>query len=194
MTTNVILPALGMAQETGKIIRWLKTEGAVVTQGDPLVEIETDKATVELEAPASGLLTNITAASDAEIPVGQTIALIVEPGTVPSPSQDTQPAAPASSPPPMSRATSDRSTIPMSPLAARIAAEHHLNVDEIQPVGRRIQKADVISYLQQREQEHREQAGNGAQVSDTIEHSEDKAIVASPYLRAASPKARRLAR
>lgn len=195
MTTNVILPALGMAQETGKIIRWLKTEGEMVAQGEPLVEIETDKATVELEAPAAGLLTTITASSDAEIPVGQTIALIVEPGAVPPPSQDVQPTTPVSSPlPSTNRATSDRSSIPMSPLAARIAAEHHLNVDEIQPVGRRIQKADVLSYLQQREQGSREQTGNGAQASSTIEQSENMAAAASPYQLAASPKARRLAR
>lgn len=192
MTTNVILPALGMAQETGKIIRWLKTEGEMISQGEPLVEIETDKATVELEAPAAGLLTNITAASDAEIPVGQTIALIVEPETVPPTSQDAQPAAPASSPLlSTNRVTSDRSSIPMSPLAARIAAEHHLNVDEIQPVGRRIQKADVLSYLQQREQSSKEQASNGAQASV---YSESIPVIASSDLPAASPKARRIAR
>ena len=50
MATNVILPALGMSQDTGKIIQWLKREGERVAKGEPLVEIETDKATVEIEA------------------------------------------------------------------------------------------------------------------------------------------------
>ncbi len=50
MATNVVLPALGMAQETGKVVRWLKAEGEQVIKGEPLAEIETDKATVELEA------------------------------------------------------------------------------------------------------------------------------------------------
>jgi len=49
MARDVIMPALGMAQETGKVIRWLKTEGETVDAGEPLVEIETDKVTVELE-------------------------------------------------------------------------------------------------------------------------------------------------
>src|SRR4051794_29000021 len=83
MTTNVILPALGMAQETGKIIRWLKSEGEMVRQGEPLVEIETDKAAVELEAPATGIVASISARPGDEIPVGQTIAYIVEPGSIP---------------------------------------------------------------------------------------------------------------
>ena len=56
MSTQVILPALGMAQDTGIIVRWLKAEGQDVAKGEPLVEIETDKATVEIEAPASGIL------------------------------------------------------------------------------------------------------------------------------------------
>src|SRR5207247_312618 len=85
MATNVILPALGMAQETGKVVRWLKTEGEQVIKGEPLAEIETDKATVELEAPASGMLANVTAASDEDIPVGQVIAMIMAPGEPPPP-------------------------------------------------------------------------------------------------------------
>ena len=56
MPTDVIMPALGMAQETGKLVGWLKSAGDAVTKGEPLVEIETDKITVELEALASGTL------------------------------------------------------------------------------------------------------------------------------------------
>src|SRR5947209_6142782 len=77
MATQVILPALGMAQETGTIVRWLKTEGEEVRKGEPLAEIETDKATVEIEAPASGVLANVTGALGVEIPVGQVIASIL---------------------------------------------------------------------------------------------------------------------
>ncbi len=79
MPTNVIMPALGMAQETGKVLRWLKADGEAVKQGEPLVEIETDKANVELEAPASGVLAAITAAGDT-VPVGRVIALILAAG------------------------------------------------------------------------------------------------------------------
>jgi len=83
MATQVILPALGMSQETGTIVQWLKSEGERVTQGEPIAEIETDKATVELEAPASGTLSNVTAQAGAEIPVGQVIATILASDEIP---------------------------------------------------------------------------------------------------------------
>ena len=80
MAKNVIMPALGMAQETGVLVKWLKPDGGPVTKGEPLMEIETDKATVEIEAPASGLLQGIVAREGDVVPVGQTIAWILEPG------------------------------------------------------------------------------------------------------------------
>lgn len=79
MATNVILPALGMAQDSGKIVRWLKAEGESVRDGEFIAEIETDKATVELESPAAGRLAHLYAAG-AEAPVGQPIALILADG------------------------------------------------------------------------------------------------------------------
>jgi pyruvate/2-oxoglutarate dehydrogenase complex dihydrolipoamide acyltransferase (E2) component len=65
---DVIMPALGMAQETGTLIQWLKSAGESVTKGEPLMEIETDKATVEIEAPASGILGSVTAQAGDVIP------------------------------------------------------------------------------------------------------------------------------
>jgi pyruvate dehydrogenase E2 component (dihydrolipoamide acetyltransferase) len=76
------MPALGVAQEKGTLISWLKAEGQSVAKGEPLMEIETDKATVEIEAPASGVLTNVTASAGDEIPVGHRIAAILAPGEV----------------------------------------------------------------------------------------------------------------
>ncbi len=83
MAFSVVMPALEMAQETGKLIAWRKNEGDRVTKGEPLLEIETDKAVVEVEAPADGILAGINAAAGADIPVGQTIAWIVAPGEAP---------------------------------------------------------------------------------------------------------------
>ena len=83
MAFSVVMPALEMAQETGKLIAWRKQEGDRVTKGEPLLEIETDKAVVEVEAPADGILAGIKAAAGADIPVGQTIAWIVAPGEAP---------------------------------------------------------------------------------------------------------------
>jgi len=79
MATNVIMPALEMAQETGKVVHWLKRAGDSVQKGEPLVEIETDKVTVEIEAPASGVLRDVSANEGDVVPVGQTIALILAP-------------------------------------------------------------------------------------------------------------------
>src|SRR5579859_2748213 len=84
MATDVILPALGMSQDTGKILQWLKAEGEQVTKGEPLAEIETDKATVEIEAPAEGILARISAAAGDDVPVGKVIATILAPGEVSS--------------------------------------------------------------------------------------------------------------
>jgi len=74
------MPALEMAQETGKLISWLKKEGDPVRKGEPLLEIETDKAVMEIESPGEGVLGGVKAQAGAEIPVGQTIAWILNPG------------------------------------------------------------------------------------------------------------------
>jgi pyruvate dehydrogenase E2 component (dihydrolipoamide acetyltransferase) len=85
MPISVVMPALEMAQETGKLLAWKKKEGEHVTKGEPLIEIETDKAVVEIEAPGDGVLAGIKAREGAVVPVGQTIAWLVQPGeTVPA--------------------------------------------------------------------------------------------------------------
>src|SRR5512135_3714336 len=77
------MPALEMAQETGKVLRWLKAEGETVGKGEPIMEIETDKVTVEIESPASGILGGISAREGDNVPVGQTIAWLLAPGEKP---------------------------------------------------------------------------------------------------------------
>ncbi len=98
MAFSVVMPALEMAQETGKLLAWRKKEGDHVSKGEPLLEIETDKAVVEVEAPADGILAGVKASEGADIPVGQTIAWIVAPGeAVPTDAEPATPAARASS-------------------------------------------------------------------------------------------------
>jgi len=195
MATNVVLPALGMAQETGKVVRWLKAEGEQVIKGEPLAEIETDKATVELEAPATGVLASVTSAGDQDIPVGQVIAMIVAPGESPPPQGRGQAsplhfAAPAREGT-MVQASTDgheaprtgaggTSGVAISPLAERIAADLNVDLSLITPLGRRIQKADVLAYIQD-------------QKKDTPDVLNELALYSQPRLAAASPKARRLA-
>src|SRR5512142_3133349 len=80
MATGVIMPALEMAQESGVLVSWLKHDGETVSKGEPIMEIETDKVTVEIEAPASGRLGGILAQEGDVVPVGQTVAWILAPG------------------------------------------------------------------------------------------------------------------
>ena len=72
MAVSVVMPALEMAQETGKLVAWLKWEGESVSKGEMLLEIETDKAVVEIEAQSDGILAGVIAQVGDVIPVGQT--------------------------------------------------------------------------------------------------------------------------
>ena len=76
MPHEVIMPALGMAQDTGHIVAWHKAAGDAVVSGDVLFEVETDKATMEVEAQASGTLTRVTAGEGADVPVGAPITTL----------------------------------------------------------------------------------------------------------------------
>jgi pyruvate dehydrogenase E2 component (dihydrolipoamide acetyltransferase) len=150
MATNVILPALGMAQDTGKIVEWRKAEGERVIQGEPLVVIETDKAAVDLEAPASGILARVSAAVGDEVPVAQVIAVILSPDEVASTYEAPTPAQPTSAPTPVSGASASAAQTrdatathaparngrrAASPKARRIAAEHGVDLTVIRGTG-----------------------------------------------------------
>jgi pyruvate dehydrogenase E2 component (dihydrolipoamide acetyltransferase) len=170
MATNVIMPALELAQETGKLLRWIKAPGDTVRKGEPIAEIETDKVTIELEAPASGVLSAVTAQEGDVVPVGHTIAQIAAPNEAASTrspqgrGQGEGPEAPA----PDSRPKA-------SPLARKIAEEHGVDLARVKTASGKIEKADVLAFV------------------------ESQRVVAAPTngsagrLVAASPKARRLA-
>src|SRR5215470_10111709 len=83
MAVSVVMPALEMAQETGKLVSWKKKAGEQVKKGEMLLEVETDKAVVEIEAAGDGILGGITAREGAVVPVGQTIAWLLKPGEQP---------------------------------------------------------------------------------------------------------------
>jgi pyruvate/2-oxoglutarate dehydrogenase complex dihydrolipoamide acyltransferase (E2) component len=78
MPHDVTMPQLGMAQDAGKIVSWLKSPGDPVSRGDALFEVETDKAVMEVESPADGFLTGVSYAEGDDVPVGQVIARISE--------------------------------------------------------------------------------------------------------------------
>jgi len=173
MPTNVIMPALELAQESGKVLHWLKSSGDTVTKGEPLVEIETDKVTTEIEAPASGVLGDVTARDGDTVPVGQAIALIFAPGEARPAGQ-----APAVAPPPRAggaaTVAAPAATVKASPLAREIAREHGIDLAQVRAAGGKIEKADVLAHIASRKEP--------AAVDGT-----------AARLIAASPKARRLA-
>ncbi|HEX4036023.1 MAG TPA: biotin/lipoyl-containing protein [Solirubrobacteraceae bacterium] len=76
MRTEVLMPNLGYDMESGRIASWLKAVGEQVERGEPIAEVETDKATVEMEAVASGTLAEIVAEAGSEVAVGEVIAYL----------------------------------------------------------------------------------------------------------------------
>jgi len=126
------MPALEMAQETGKLVSWRKKEGDRVTKGEPLLEIETDKAVMEVEAPADGILAGVKAREGAVIPVGQTIAWIVSPGETPP--QENKPLRSA----PATRANSEGGSATAS--AAKDPGQITATGAKISPKARRLAK------------------------------------------------------
>jgi pyruvate dehydrogenase E2 component (dihydrolipoamide acetyltransferase) len=129
------MPALEMAQETGKIVSWLKKEGETVAKGEVLLEVETDKAVVEIEATADGVLAGVKSHEGDVVPVGVTIAWLVAPGE--------QPPADAPSAAPAARATSSAPAIAERPQRQRsepAAQGEPSAAPQISPKARRLAK------------------------------------------------------
>ena len=141
MAVSVVMPALEMAQETGKLLAWLKQEGESVKKGEPLLEIETDKVTVEVEAPADGVLAALKAHAGADVPVGQTIAWIVAPGekppseAAPSVSGRSMSAQAAAAVAAVSHARPEPERIRASPKARRMAEELGVDLATLRGTG-----------------------------------------------------------
>ncbi|MCO7739070.1 acetoin dehydrogenase dihydrolipoyllysine-residue acetyltransferase subunit [Brucella intermedia] len=162
MAVEVILPKVDMDMETGQISRWYAKDGDTVTKGQLLFEIETDKAAMEVEAPASGIIADINAAEGAVVPVGQAVAWIYEEGE----ERSGKPAAVAEEPiaaapvdraietatpkqhDPKSSQDDERSSadkVRATPLARRLARDAGIDLATVQGSGPkgRVQKKDV---------------------------------------------------
>jgi pyruvate dehydrogenase E2 component (dihydrolipoamide acetyltransferase) len=166
------MPALGMAQDTGKVLQWLKHGGEVVAEGEPLVEVETDKATLEIEAPASGTLAEVSTPEGAEVAVGTVIAVVLAPGesAVPEPedADSSAVAGPPDGPDESHAADSPDARAPSDPAPGVEVADPAAPVEVADPAAPEL--------------------AGGSDVAD---------LVAAPVRRQsrrASPKARRLAR
>jgi pyruvate dehydrogenase E2 component (dihydrolipoamide acetyltransferase) len=159
MAHSIVMPALEMAQETGKLLSWRKKEGETIAKGEPLLDVETDKAVVEIEAPADGILAGVKAQAGDVIPVGQTIAWIVSPGEKPPVEEaaaasgrrmDSAP-APAAAAASVSAAptAAPASSVRISPKARRLAREHGVDLSRVRGSGSEgeIQAEDVLAFV-----------------------------------------------
>ena len=148
MAISVVMPALELAQETGKVLVWIKKEGDTVAKGEPLLEIETDKVSFELEAQADGILAGVRSHEGDVVPVGQIIAWLVAPGEQPPVESDTASrgmaeqarpmtaaSAPAAAAVPASVSTAAARGPRISPKARRIAEEKGVDITKISGTG-----------------------------------------------------------
>ncbi len=140
MAISIVMPALEMAQETGKLVSWIKAEGATVAKGELILEIETDKAVMEIESPGAGVLAGIKAKPGDVVPVGQVIGWIVAAGEKP-PAEE-------------ARAVSGRNLAAVSAAAevhATVAAEPaETREARISPKARRLAKEKGVDLSQLR--------------------------------------------
>jgi pyruvate dehydrogenase E2 component (dihydrolipoamide acetyltransferase) len=160
MAISVVMPALEMAQDTGKLVSWRKNPGEAVAKGEILLEVETDKAVVEVEALADGVLGGVTAQPGDGIAVGRTIAWLLAPGeSVPTGDAPTQAAADAARPASASNAAAqapksvptaaptDGRQIRISPKARRLAKENNIDIATLRGTGPdgEILAADILA-------------------------------------------------
>jgi pyruvate dehydrogenase E2 component (dihydrolipoamide acetyltransferase) len=156
MATELKVPTLGMDMEEATIVRWLVEEGAEVTKGEPILEIDTDKTSFEIEAPADGAIRALRGDAGETLPVGATLAYITAPGEeVPeAPAEDvrTEPAAAATTPrevperKSVSADSEDGRRVRASPAARRAAEEMGVPIESIRgsgPYGR-VYLSDVL--------------------------------------------------
>jgi pyruvate dehydrogenase E2 component (dihydrolipoamide acetyltransferase) len=154
--TEVVMPRLDPGMQSGKIVEWLKKEGDSVTKGEPILVVEGEKTTFEVDAPESGLLTRLLVEVGSEVQVAAPVAIIGQPST------GSQLSMPPAGPQQVISAPQGYVTRPSgggeaadrvvaSPAARRLAHEHHLDLNKLSGTGPggRISREDVLAAVQQ---------------------------------------------
>ena len=155
MAIEITVPTLGESVADATVARWIKTTGDAVAADEPVVELETDKVTLEVPAPAAGTLGEILAAEGAMVEVGASLAMLNEGAApaAPAPEAPAKPApaksAPASPVPAAPAAASAAAGMPLSPAVRRLVEENNLNPAAIRGTGvdGRLTKADVLAHM-----------------------------------------------
>ncbi|MEQ9122038.1 MAG: biotin/lipoyl-containing protein, partial [Alphaproteobacteria bacterium] len=155
MATNILMPALSPTMTEGKLAKWRVKEGDEVKSGDLIAEIETDKATMEVEAVDEGRVARLMVKEGAEgVEVNAVIAVLAEEGEdvgdveAPEPAKAApQPKAEADAPKPKTPAPAASGDVKATPLARRIAEQAGVALDSVSPTGAhgKVTKADVLA-------------------------------------------------
>lgn len=156
MAHEVVMPQLGLSMDSGQIVRWLKRSGDPVQAGDLLLEVESDKATVEVEAAESGFLHIVARPEDGNLPVGNVIAYLLSEGeSAPAGTKPAQPLASGAAASPAVSATPDAGgeivrhgqEVLSSPAARRRALELGVDWHQAVPSGPRgqVKERDVLA-------------------------------------------------
>jgi len=151
MAIEITVPTLGESVADATVARWIKKTGDAVAADEPVVELETDKVTLEVPSPAAGTLGEIIAAEGANVEVGASLAILNEGAAtadVPAAPQVTEAASPAPAPT-APVPTAPASDLPLSPAVRRLVEENNLNPAAITGTGvdGRLTKADVLAHL-----------------------------------------------
>ena len=153
MATDVIMPKVDMDQETGTVGQWLKEDGDEVKLGEIILEIETDKVAIEVEAPASGILTNILVGEGETVPIATVIATILAPGeelsSASRPPQAEEPAPKPVAPPADQKAPESGNGVPITPVARNFAKASGVDLSTVTGTGPRgrVTRKDVEQSL-----------------------------------------------
>ncbi len=148
MSTDIKVPAMGESVTEATVARWFKKEGDAVARDEPLLELETDKVTVEVPAPAAGSLESITVKAGATVQVGAILGAIAEGKAGAKPAAAAAPAAKPAAP----AAAAPKADLAPMPSARRIAEESGVSAASVTGTGRdnRVTKGDMLGALQSR--------------------------------------------
>ena len=157
MAIEITVPTLGESVADATVARWIKTTGDAVAADEPVVELETDKVTLEVPAPAAGTLGEILAAEGATVEVGASLATLNEGAAPAAPAPEAPAKSALASPAPATpapvpaapAAASAAAGMPLSPAVRRLVEENNLNPAAIRGTGvdGRLTKADVLAHM-----------------------------------------------
>ncbi len=160
--TDIVVPTLGESVSEATVAKWMKKAGDAVKKDETLVELETDKVSVEVSAPEAGVLSEIVASEGATVGIGAVLGRMGGAGAQPAPSAPKAEAPKPASPPPAPQpaATSNGASKQAPPSVQRIAAENNVDVSGVSGSGKdgRVTKADALAIIENRGAQSQQQA------------------------------------